>query len=89
MSDKLIADGVDLKEIKKLLLKLFCADIKEGSLPESYDENLLLCCNESELKKLKELGYKTVTFAYSDKKINEKIGNDELERRGYTFEDGV
>lgn len=91
MKDKLLIIGNDKNsaEIKKLLLKLFCADIETTELPESYDENLLICSGVSEAQKLESLGYKTLTIAYSEKKINEKIGNADLERGGYKFEDGV
>ncbi len=91
MKDKLLIiwDGKAPEDIKKLLLKLFCADMENSEIPESYDEDLLLCGSAEDAKRLESLGYKTVTFAYSDKKINEKNGNADLERGGYKFEDGV
>lgn len=58
-------------------------------MPGGYDEDLLLCGSAGDAKRLESLGYKTVTFAYSDKKINEKTGNADLENGGYKFEDGV
>lgn len=90
MKDKLllIGDSQDPAEIKKLLLKLFCADIEKAEFSEMYDENLLICGNVDKAK-LEALGYKTVTIAYSEKKINEKIGNTDLEKGGYKFEDGM
>lgn len=91
MKDKLLIlrGGKTLDKIKQLLLKLFCADPEISDVIDKYDENLLLCCDSDQEKQMKTLGYKTVTFAYTDKKISEQIGNTDLEKGGYKFEDGV
>lgn len=91
MNDKLLIIGGNAAEIKKLLLKLFTSDAESvQSIPA---DNKAFVCVESErsdvIKQLKALGYKMVTIAYTDECINKTIGNDDLEKHGYKFEDGV
>ena len=92
MNDKLlIIGGGDTAEIKKLLLKLFTAE-SESIHCIPTDNNSFVCVADGQAatqEQLKALGYKTVTIAYTDELINKTIGNSDLEKHGYKFEDGV
>ena len=91
MNEKLLIIGSDTAEIKKLLLKLFTAEA-ESSQGFPTDNNSLICVADGQAEtkeQLKSLGYKTVTIAYTDELINKTIGNSDLEKHGYKFEDGV
>lgn len=94
MSKILLVGKCNPDEIKKLVTKLFCADSIEqvDGAPTVFDENLFVCADGERgdvANILKELGYKTVTIAYTQSAINQTIGNSDLEKHGYKFEDGV
>ena len=91
MNENLLIIGGDTAEIKKLLLQLFTAEAESiQCIPAN--NNSLICVADGQAEtqeQLKALGYKTVTVAYTDELINKTIGNSELEKHGYKFEDGV
>ena len=91
MNDKLSFIGVVVAEIKKMLLKLFTAEA-ENAENVSADKTSFVCVESKRsdiVEQLKTFGYKTVMIAYTDELINNTIGNGDLEKHGYKFEDGV
>ncbi len=91
MNDKLLIIGEDTSDIKKLLLKLFTAEA-ESAESISVDKASFVCV-ESErsdvVEQMNTLGYKMVAIAYADELVNKEIGNGDLEKYGYKFEDGM
>lgn len=91
MNDKLLVIGGNTAEIKKLLLKLFTAEA-ESAQSALADNSAFICVADGHAdmqEELKAHGYKTVTIAYTDELINKTIGNSDLEKHGYKFEDGM
>lgn len=91
MNEKLLIIGGDIAEIKKLLLKLFTAEVESAeNIPTDNNSFVCVVGRQAETQEqLKALGYKTVTIAYTDELINKTIGNSDLDKHGYKFEDGV
>ncbi len=91
MNEKLLIIGGDIAEIKKLLLKLFTAESERiQCFPTDNDSFICVADGQADTQEqLKSLGYKTVSIAYTDDLINKTIGNSDLEKHGYKFEDGV
>lgn len=91
MNDKLLIIGENTAKIKKLLLKLFTSETERAeSIP---GDNKAFVCVESERKdafeQMKTLGYKMIAIAYTEELVNKEIGNGDLEKHGYKFEDGM
>ena len=91
MNEKLLIIGGDIAEIKKLLLKLFTAESESiQCFPTDNDSFICVADGQADTQEqLKSLGYKTVTIAYTNELINKTIGNSDLEKHGYKFEDGM
>ncbi|WP_251546323.1 MULTISPECIES: hypothetical protein [Pumilibacter] len=91
MNEKLLIIGECTAEIKKLLLQLFTAETESiQCFPTDNDSFICVAEGQAETQEqLKSLGYKTVTIAYTNDLINKIIGNSDLEKHGYKFEDGV
>lgn len=93
----LIADSeICAEEVKKLFIKAVCVPktiITQEKINEKNDGAVICFSNSSDFtataEKLNVLGYKCVLIAYTDELLKEKIGNSDLEKHGYKFEDGV
>lgn len=93
----LIADSeLCAEEVKKLFVKAVCVPQTVITKDEIIvkNEGTIIClsnCADFSVAsdKLNSLGYKTVLLAYTEELLKEKIGNSDLEKHGYKFEDGV